>query len=131
MGRACLIDVLPTALLPNVIVAYRFHLMSRVCDNRSRTSWDSTVKAHDYLPGGPRLNTMGCSFAVLTLAALAVSLIPVLGWTVYAVALPMSAFGVFHSFRANRQPTAQDADRAMLWVSLGLLGLAIFRTVVL
>lgn len=77
------------------------------------------------------MNTMGCSFALLTLAALAVSLVPVLGWTVYAVALPMSAFGVFHSIRADRQPNAQPADRAMVWVSLGLIGLTLFRMVVM
>ena len=85
----------------------------------------------DEVTGGSRLNTMGCSFALLTLAALAVSLVPILSWTVYAVALPMSAFGVFHSFRAGRQPNAQQADKAMLWTSVGLLALTIIRMVAL
>lgn len=75
------------------------------------------------------MNTMGCSFALLTLAALAVSLVPILGWTVYAVALPMSMFGLVHSFQADRHRNAQQADRAMLWISGGLLVLTLFRMV--
>lgn len=69
----------------------------------------------------------GCSMLFLAAVALVVGFIPILNWITLFVALPLSLIGMATSGNAARQPRAQQADKATLWLAVALTATIVIR----
>lgn len=77
------------------------------------------------------MNTMGCSVLLMAATALVVGFIPILTWINVLVALPLALIAAIISGLDARKNHAQQADRAIFWISVGLAATILFRTVML
>lgn len=77
------------------------------------------------------MNTMGCSILLMAAAALVVGFIPILTWINVLVALPLALIAAVISGLGARKNHAQQADKAMFWLSVGLAAVIVLRTVML
>ena len=77
------------------------------------------------------MNTMGCSVLLMAAAALVVGFIPILTWINVLVALPLALVAAVISGLDARKNHAQQADKAMFWLSVGLAAVILLRTVIL
>lgn len=77
------------------------------------------------------MSTTGCGFLVLATLALFAGLIPFLAWTNLVITLPLAVIGTLVTISHARKAGAQPADKAILWLALGLIAVILFRVVVL
>lgn len=77
------------------------------------------------------MNTMGCSFLLLAMAALVVGFIPILTWITLIIALPLSVIGLIASGNVARKPSAQQADKAVFLLAIMLSATILFRLFVI
>lgn len=99
--------------IPDAIVPYRGYRLSRYRNNCPVALCDGRC----IFAGGSLLevSAVGCSLLILSCAALIVSFVPFLNWIALVVALPLAVIGAISAYRTARKPTAQSADRAMIW----------------
>lgn len=77
------------------------------------------------------MNTMGCSTLLMAAVALMVGFIPILTWITIVVALPLALIAAVISGLDARKIHAQQADKAMFWLSLGLAAVILLRMAIL